>query len=247
MAATTVSATAVSMEVEVTAAVQVTVGDSGRGGSILRNSGAAAVPGMQSRCTKWICTAVFGTAIAAAFGIEILVANMQNGDESITQTRPPLAPPSPPQVPMPPSPPPTPPAPPARPSPPSTPPSPPFAAAYYGFPQCFTSFTGAFDTAWLSATPHYELRPLAGFARLPYLTGDASSCASSAQPALAALGPHWSPIGVTVYSPAAATAHALPGLSGKVCMLVASRTPLHCHPPTAAMRTPRVFTAARHI
>ena len=69
----------------------------------------------------------------------------------------------------------------------------------YGFPRCYTSFPD-YDAAFTGAS--CDERPLAGYKRFPYDGATAAECdALSAPPPLVALGPHWSPIGITVYEP----------------------------------------------
>jgi len=69
----------------------------------------------------------------------------------------------------------------------------------YGFPRCYTSFLD-YDTAFTGSSGID--RPLTGYKRFPYDGATAAECnALSSPPPLVALGPHWSPIGITVYDP----------------------------------------------
>jgi len=70
----------------------------------------------------------------------------------------------------------------------------------YGFPRCYTSFLN-YDTAFVDARPNNEERPLVGQERFPYNYDSSTKeeCNSLPLPLLA-LGPHWSPIGLTLYN-----------------------------------------------
>lgn len=70
----------------------------------------------------------------------------------------------------------------------------------YGFPRCYTSFVN-YDTAFVDARPNNEERPLVGQERFPYNYDSSTEeeCNSLPFPLLA-LGPHWSPIGLTLYN-----------------------------------------------
>jgi len=76
----------------------------------------------------------------------------------------------------------------------------------YGFPRCYTSFDD-YDNAFTeSSLPNGgEERPLSGQKRFPYLSsggttvGQCQSLYPMPEP-LVALGPHWSPIGLTIYN-----------------------------------------------
>jgi len=78
------------------------------------------------------------------------------------------------------------------------------AHPFFGFPKCYLSFPGnGADTEWLDSRKHYEMRPVEGAAWFPY-EGSSDAVCAVAQPPLAALGPHWSPIGMEVYQPTSA-------------------------------------------
>ena len=72
----------------------------------------------------------------------------------------------------------------------------------FGFPRCYTSFDDA--TTFVDARPNHEVRPLTNQTRFPYAGATAEECAprgaGGVQAPLIALGPHWSPIGLTRYT-----------------------------------------------
>jgi len=75
------------------------------------------------------------------------------------------------------------------------------AYPFYGFPKCYLSFPGnGAETEWLDDRPHYEMRPVEGQAWFPY-EGSSEDVCAVVKPSLAALGPHWSPIGLELYQP----------------------------------------------
>ena len=76
-----------------------------------------------------------------------------------------------------------------------------YVAPDFGFPKCYSSFAD-YGNDWTDSTDHYEMRPLTGHGRYPYSGSSADECDALTGTTIAALGPHWSPIGLAKYSPA---------------------------------------------
>eukprot|EP00931_Biecheleriopsis_adriatica_P088541 TRINITY_DN62841_c0_g1_i1.p1 TRINITY_DN62841_c0_g1~~TRINITY_DN62841_c0_g1_i1.p1 ORF type:complete len:541 (+),score=57.89 TRINITY_DN62841_c0_g1_i1:97-1719(+) len=89
----------------------------------------------------------------------------------------------------------------------------------YGFPRCYVSFP-SYDTNFVDDTASHEVRPLTGQQRYPYSGSTSRHCKEATEVPLIGLGPHWSPIGLTVYKTSRDGVHNLPDeFSGRLIVV----------------------------